>query len=463
MLNNWGTAALQGNLPGPDNRLTAGYAAFQRVTTIDTMIRGDGPNETHTGILLNAADAEVIMNHCDLRSGGAYNLGIGTTMRGPTVSLTRCELGALTPSNLNNWPSSVLTLNPGPQSVSGGTMLLDNCTFSNYRFAAVNLGSAATSVDALACVFNSGANSTDLPDYTIYSVDPVNTMTRKSTINGCVMLGPVLRHVQMCEGQDLRITNTSITGQRGAAIRFLDNTGGQPATTISLVTNVIDTGSTITADANPAALWVDFYGRPFNLIVNRNSIRGVYTGATTPSLIQRGSAARMARVRDGQISIVNNVIEGSDFAVVVSPNDNGTQNSVNLYNNTIVGLSDLASAIAVYVEGTNNQVPVLRNNVILGYPTLTNDAGPTLGNNSTATSPAPFISPYPYAAPATPGVSDYHLRADSGITAGSGTVLAAFNVDRDGVTRPTTASLWSRGAYQHNPGVNPVTHWNWFN
>jgi hypothetical protein len=283
-------------------------------------------------------------------------------------------------------------------------------------------------------------------------------------ITDCVFTGSVLTHINAYEGMDLRITNSVIGGQRGAAIFVNDNTGGDRASTVSLVGNVVDTGTTVaSATDNPAGLFANTVLRFTPVIVNRNTFRGVDTGATTPSWIQHGSAIRLGRVRDGSITITNNVIEGSDFAIVSDPAVTFSQASPNVINNTIIGLADGASSITVYVPGINAQAPVIRNSVILGYPILKNVAGGTTSSLHLDADGEPgFIAPYPFAPPAAAGMSDYHLRGVSPLIDAVTTTSSLAQIDRDGNDRGTTGTLWDIGAYEFQAGANPVNHWTWF-
>jgi hypothetical protein len=464
LLNNWGTAALQADLQGADNRLTGGFSPYTRLTANNTIFRGDGPDEDHDSIRLEAQEVVAVLDICDLRSGGADNLTIGSNKYRAAVTLTNCQLGSLTPSDNGRWPARCIQVNPGPASVPGSQVTLDNCTLANWTDSGIASFAVASSVVATGTIFAGGVGAgNNLPDWGVFWSDPaVAFPVRAATFTNCVFSGRVQRHLNGVAGLDLRVTDSSLTGQRGAAIQVTTNTDAEP-TTISVVGSVIDTGTTTAVDSNPAAVMqINYNGNSganaTRVIVKRNTIRGQYTGATTPSLIQRGGAVQTFRVF--QEDIGNNVIEGSDFPIWITTTNADSTVNPNVINNTIVGLSDAASSIALR-SNRSTLVPVIRNNLVLGYPTLRNTAAATESNNHTSTADPLVILPHPYAAPAAPGMSDYHPRAGSALINAVVTTVTSFNLDRDGVDRDTLAP-WDIGAFESNPGVNPVIHWNWF-
>jgi hypothetical protein len=339
---------------------------------------------------------------------------------------------------------------------------MTGCTLQNWTDSGFASFAVASSVEATTCVFAAGTGIPgNLPDWGLFFSAAGVYPDPKLYLTGSIFSGNVQRHITGIEGQDLRVSNSTLSGQRGAAIQVDDGTDA--ATTISVVNSVIDTGTTIAVNSNPAAVRQTYSGNTLTrLFFNRNTVRGQNTGATTPSLVQRGSAVESFRLLQEEIG--NNVIEGSDFAVWVTAGNGGGGTTVNpnVINNTIVGLSDAVSSIALRSNRTT-LVPVIRNNAVRGYPTLHNAVGTNVSNNNTGPADPEFISPYPFAAPATVGVSNYHLRPASPLlNGGAAAPPAGHTIDRDGVTRPTTATLWDLGAYEFTPGVNPVTHWNWF-
>jgi hypothetical protein len=460
LLNNWGTAALQGDLNGAVDRLTGGVKPFIRLSAQDAVFKGDGPNERHSGVLLEANEVEVSLINCDLRGGegGDTNLVVESARYPAMVVLENCQFGGLG----STVPDRGIDVGAGVDSVDGTTVIMNNCTFNGYGVEAFNAERKVTFY-ATGCIFQTdqagAAFSLDFGDIV------QNSAAQDVFITDCLFIGPVGSHLDMYEGMDLRVTNSVITGNRNQGVLILDNTGGEVQSTVSLVGNVIDAGNTVTAaNANPAAVEVLTPVLRADFRMNRNTIRAVDTGATTPTWTQHGSALRTDRVRSGVFEFASNVIEGPETVIIVEPNNTGTQSSPLVQNNTIVGLADGLGATVVAVNGTHTQVPTIRGNAILGgYATLKNIAGGTAVNNHVDASGEPgFIAPFPFAAPAVPGVSDYHLRGISLLINATATTTTAARIDRDGVDRETVAGAWDIGAYEFVPGANPVNHWTWF-
>lgn len=107
-----------------------------------------------------------------------------------------------------------------------------------------------------------------------------------------------------------------------------------------------------------------------------------------------------------------------------------------IYNNTVYddaasGVSDLECTGGGSSESRNNVV-YLPNGMTAGFTATTSN------NNSTYTSSPPFVN-------VTTG--DFHL---TGAVAGA-SLAAAYNLDRDGVTRGADGT-WDRGAYEYDEG-----------
>jgi hypothetical protein len=479
LINNWGTAALQADLQGADNRLTGGFSPYTRLTATNSIFRGDGPNQDHDGIRLEAQEVIATLTNCDLRSGGADNLTIGSNKYPGRVVLTNCQFGSLSPADTGRWPDRCVQVNPGPASVAGTKVTMTGCTLQNWLDAGFASFGVASSVEATTCVFAAGTGIPgNRPDWGLFFSSAGVYPDPKLYLTNSIFTGNTLRHITAIEGQDLRVTNSTLSGQRTVAVQIDDGT--DQVTTASVVGCIIDTGTSVIQGGagtvaspysyvNPAALRQTYGGNvvgppafPTRVFFSRNTVRAVSTGVSTPTLVKRGSAVETSRVSQEEIG--NNVIEGSQYAVWVTASNAGSNATVNpnVINNTIVGLSDAVSSLALRSNRTA-LAPVIRNNVVRGYPTLHNVAGTNVSNNNTGPADPEFISPYPFAAPATVGVSNYHLRPTSPLlNSGVAAPPAGHNIDRDGVTRPTTATLWDLGAYEFTPGVNPVTHWNWF-
>jgi hypothetical protein len=462
--NAWGVAAIQ----------SLGTPSFVRLTADNSSINGlipgttsDTDNNENISISLNTVqEFEVNLTNCDVRGGENNSEGnvFHATARPSKFTASSCRFGTML---ANEVPVRILLFNVG----GGGNAIDVNVNISNCLFVDwtdVAIASAGRRITGAI------TGSFFTPDPTAPFRSTTNAILVGSpgglpvdnlplSISDCLFEGLNQRHVSLVEGINSTISNNVFLPARGAALRF-QNATGDTAATFTVVGNTINTGSTTTVDGDPAAVLMNYTEiSTTTLLVSRNTVVGTFTGNSTPTQIQHGTGVK---VNGGvkNLTVANNVIEGSDFGVWSTNTNNATTHTL-LVNNTIIGLADAASSIALRNGNTTATTALMVNNIILGYPITTNVATPTSTTNVLAGDPL-FVNPRPFAAPATAGLSNYRLFSNSSPAYGTGTAQsAAFAIDRAGVDRlgsDPAFTGWDIGAYQFNPAPNPVKTWQWY-
>jgi hypothetical protein len=460
--NAWGTAAFfgfpqDGNFNG--DALVRHH--FVRLTALNSEIRGlmpgtssDTDNNQNASITIGAEEFDVVLNNCDIRGGenGSEGNIFHPTVYHSTITMNNCLVGA---TLLNERPIRPLLFNVG----GGGTDVEIKFTAFNTTVAdwvtdvAVASSGRRTSLDLDSCTFNNALATGATINIT--SNGNLTPFFPTSRVVNSIFGSNSTRHINLPEGYDITLSGNRFAGQRGAAVAINGVTNSWP-TTVTVTNNIINGGTTTTSEANPVGILSNYTDQVnARYRIDGNTFYGVATGNTTPSQIQRASFIRATGgVRE--LTITNNIVEGSDFAVTLESNNTPTTHTT-LVHNTIIGLSDNVTSVALRSTNTTSTTAQIANNVILNYPFVTNVATPTFTTNRTtytlALDPG-FISPNPFTPPAGTGIANYQLTPTSSLK-DVGTLIPGITLDRIGTDRTATPGV-DIGAYEFNPTLNPV-------
>jgi len=472
---------------------TSALAGYVHYSANNTVFAGSvSPSNFHDGVRINSLLGDAEFTNCDFRGNligvrfaPAGINGIDDRAKGGEARFTNCLFAGV--PNQNN--TSGISVVSGGIAAPGTTVYATNCRFDNFSSNAYLSNGALSSLIAKNCTFTNSVGTSNLYWITNGTAYPAGRAT--SALTDCVFSNPgQIRAIRFDTGQDLRLVNCQFAGP------FTNNTilhtgtgvpGDQLANnttsgTLQLINcSGVDGGTSSSGsltvnnatDATRINNVVAFAGaaltipkRSMNIFIDRSTLTGgkLIDTSTPPVGAPKRTPVLMA-YRPTRINITNSVIEGSDYAVRVTPWANAASNRILLYNNTIIHTADSLTSFVLSCDATANTAD-LANNIMLGWASTTlttNTTNLATGQLTTArkyivTGDPRFVRPNPIAVPAGTNLSDYHLTRASALAIGTGTDLTAQGVlfDRQGAARVAPYDI---GAYAWTGGPNETKSW----
>jgi hypothetical protein len=433
-------------------------AFIGRFTAENSSFAGGGTG--NPGVLTQATEMAFTADQSSFARSGGSGIQYQTSVP-MTVTLNGCSFG----SGSGISADRAIDIDNCP---TGTKLIMTNCSVTDVTANFIDADPGRVSILATDCQFNASAQF-NLGIETGGLAGTAWADPEFKFVN-CSFSAPVQRFLNIVEGADLELINTTMVGNRHSAIQINSTTGDHP-TSVTVVNCILDGGTTTVvtgADSLPPAINLGILGGTniAKVVIDRSTITGKDLQGVGIGSLMRSTG--LYADSPSSVVISNSVFEGSDIPIHISDLTTVTAASnVALINNTIIRTADSSTSYALLLEGAAD-AGSLKNSIVLGFSPISNK---TLTETTNLTTGDPkFVKPNPFSAPSTAGISDYNLTVNSTNVIGVGTpdaYISLLKFDRAGLDRSDTDVNPAHpnhtiGAFEYNPNLNPVNPIIWW-